>query len=118
MTKINSLPAKEYRNKGMNEAPFQDMIVETAQMYGWRVHHSRKMQTNNGSWITPIQGDKGFPDLVMAHPRRGVIFAELKKETGKLDVDQKVWGKSLDPHVDYFVWRPSDWDEILKLLSK
>ena len=78
----------------------------------------------SGKWSTPIQGDAGFPDLVLAHPQKGVIFAELKSEKGKPTEAQMEWLEVLSnatygcptksDHwlVRVCVWRPSDMDEI------
>jgi hypothetical protein len=67
-----------------------------------------------------MQGDKGFPDLVLAKQRR-VIFAELKSATGKLSQDQEDWMTELESPVggshETYVWRPDDIDEIGKVLG-
>ena len=72
--------------------------------------------TSKGKWITT--GAPGFPDVVMAHPERGVIFAELKTDKGKTTAAQDAWLRALGPHVECYLWRPSDLDSISTRLSQ
>jgi hypothetical protein len=62
----------------MTERDFQRAVVELARLMGWRVHHTRPALTQRGRWLTPIQGDAGFPDLVLCRPPR-LVLAELKR---------------------------------------
>lgn len=104
---------------GETEAEFQAAVIDLARLSGWLVHHTRPARTADG-WRTPIQGDKGFPDLVLVHERTGrQLLVELKSETGRLSEDQLRWGRALmagcGPN-NYRVWRPSDWDELAREL--
>ena len=98
------------------EADFLSQVVDLAHLCGWKVHHSRPARTAKG-WCTPIQGDAGFPDLVLCRPPY-IILAELKSETGKLSPAQQDWVAALEvsTSADVRVWRPSDWDEIVRVL--
>ncbi len=86
----------------MSEKELQSNVLELAKRLGWLCYHtfdSRRSQA-------------GFPDLVMV--RNGlVIFAELKREKGKLSADQEAWREQLDRadawYVQHYLWRPSDW---------
>jgi hypothetical protein len=50
--------------------------------------------------------------------QKRLIFAELKREKGKLSESQKVVLAELETlGVEVYVWRPSDWDTILELLK-
>lgn len=103
----------------LTEREFQGVVVEYAHLRGWRVHHTRPARTEAG-WRTPIQGDEGFPDLVLA--RRGeVIFAELKSQRGRLTQAQAGWGMALQNPGRlwhrWVVWQPSDWPEIYEALT-
>lgn len=103
----------------MSEAEFQSQVIEIARMYGWKVSHFRPAQIRPGRWATPIQGDAGFPDLVLAHPTRGVLFAELKKEKGRLSAGQVAWIRTLIAGgAEAYVWYPSDLPEITSRLSR
>ena len=67
----------------VNERQFQAAVIELAKWQGWKVFHPLPAQNDRGQWRTATQGDIGFPDLVLVHPERGVIFAELK--TGQIN---------------------------------
>lgn len=86
-------------------------------MNGFRVQHSRPVQQKDGRWLTAIQGDPGFVDLVLAHRERGVLFIELKSATGKLSPGQLMWQQALAPNVEYWLVRESDLDKLAKRLG-
>lgn len=94
----------------MTEAQHQRGIIELAQLTGWMVAHFRPAQTSKG-WRTAVSGDgKGFPDLVLVHPHRGILYRELKTDTGKLTPEQRAWGQRIaEAGGDHDVWRPRDW---------
>lgn len=98
---------------GMTEREFQDQVIALATLLGWKCHHVRAGMTRNGRYMTHVQGHVGFPDLVLAHPKRGVIFAELKSENGRVDDAQKAWHVVLsEAQTEVHVWRPKDWPVI------
>jgi hypothetical protein len=74
----------------MNEADYQARIIDTARLHGWRCAHFRPAHTAKG-WRTPIEGDRGFPDLVLARDGH-IIIAELKSDRGRLGPGQSEWG--------------------------
>ena len=100
------------------ERELQSQVVQLARLLGWRVYHSRPAQYADGRWTTPITGDTGLPDLILCKPPR-LIFAELKSEQGRLSDAQRQWLHALDhcPNVEVYVWRPSDWELIVSILS-
>jgi hypothetical protein len=102
----------------VNEREFTDMVIDLAKVCKWMVVHfrpARMMRNGRESWGTAIQGDKGFPDLVVA--RAGVVLhCELKTSFGKLGQGQPEWAKEIGS--SYRLWRPQDWDAIVKELSK
>jgi len=54
------------------------------------------------------RSDPGFPDLVLAGTR-GVIFAELKTESGRLSSEQAAWRwRLLAGGSRFYVWKPAD----------
>lgn len=84
-----------------DEAIFQSLIIAAAEAAGWLVYHtqdSRRCQA-------------GFPDLVLAHPAHGLVFAELKANTGKLSAEQIRWGATiLSSGATWRVWTPETAD--------
>jgi len=96
----------------MTEAGLQKLIIQAAQLYGWRISHFRPALTSKG-WRTAVEGHAGFPDLVLAKDGK-VIIAELKTEKGKLSPAQVVWQQALGDC--YRLWRPSNVPQILSEL--
>jgi hypothetical protein len=85
-------------------------VIELAKFRQWSVVHFRQARTMHG-WATAIQGDAGFPDLVLA--RRGVVIhAELKTEKGRMTKAQAAWATALGS--TFRLWRPSQMDEITR----
>jgi len=102
----------------MTEAEFQAQVLQLARVYGWKIHHDRPAMSRDGRWATHVQGDAGFPDLVLAHPRHGTLYAELKTDKGKLSPAQVEWVQTLtDAGAEVHVWRPAQLDLIVKRLS-
>jgi len=103
----------------MLEKEFQTQVIAMAILYGWKVHHVRPGMTASGRWMTHVQGHAGFVDLVLAHNTKGVIFAELKGDTGRVLPDQIDWLRTLDAAgQECYVWRPKDWHFIQTRLLK
>lgn len=100
------------------EKILQDKVIQIAKMNGFMVQHSRAVQQADGRWLTAIQGDAGFPDLVLAHTHRGVLFVELKSDTGKLTPGQMAWRRNLAPHCEYWLVREQDLAEFARRLGR
>lgn len=92
----------------MLEDELQTMVIETAERYGWRVHHGRPAQNRNGKWLTPIQGHAGFPDLALARDGR-VLLVELKSDVGKPSADQVLWLEAAGDNGR--LWAPKQWHD-------
>lgn len=102
----------------ISEKDFQQQVVALAILHGWMVHHVRPGMSSKGAWMTQVQGHSGFPDLVLMHPERGVIFAELKTVKGRVSVNQLDWLRGLDhAGAETYVWRPTDLDYITRRLK-
>jgi hypothetical protein len=103
----------------ISERAFQQAVIELATMTGWKVNHQLPAQNGNGRWRTFTQGHVGFPDLVLAHPTRGVIFAELKSAVGRVSEAQRIWLDTLElAGAEAYVWRPTDMPQIKTRLMK
>lgn len=86
----------------MSEEQFQQRILDYCQLRGLLVFHDHDSRRNN----------PGFPDLVIVG-QHGVVFAELKTDTGKLRPDQETWLTALH-HAGAIavIWRPSMWEQV------
>ncbi len=97
---------KRQEMKPISEASFLQQVKALAYIHGWDCHHASPTQTAKGRWLT--SGAVGFPDLVLCHKVKGLIFAELKSEKGRTSDAQDHWLEILNPHVECYVWRPED----------
>ena len=107
------------------EAVLQDQIVGRTRgregiaiRFGWEVLHIRAGRTQFG-WAVPVTGSlgEGWPDLILAKPPR-IIAAELKSGSGKAtDHQLRVLDVLRRCGIETFVWRPDDWDEIVKVIT-
>lgn len=98
----------------ISEAAFQRLVCDVAGWLGWEHHHHLVSKGSGPGW----------PDLVLARrtgPNPGearVIFRELKTERGAASVEQLRWGAYLlAAGLDWAIWRPSNWGEILDTLG-
>lgn len=85
-------------------------VIEILQWHGWRVFHT---------WSS-LHSDAGFPDVFAIHQRTGDrLVAELKRESGKLSVQQIEWLALFEfADIDHYVWRPSDVDAVIERATK
>ena len=117
----------------MTELEFQKQVTDLAEILGWSWVHFRPAQTSKG-WRTPVSGPlgAGWPDLVLVRVKdKRLVFAELKGEKGRVSADQAAvlaaLGSLAHPFpgtplsvfttVSAFLWRPADFDEIVKVLQ-
>lgn len=86
----------------VSEADFMSKVRALCRFYGVTAYH-----THNS-----VRSDPGFPDLVLVGSK-GVLYRELKTETGRVTAMQKHWISILQAAgQDADVWRPSDIDRI------
>lgn len=106
------MKARDVMAAAQTEAEFEHLVVQLATAHGWTAYHTR---FSKGS-------QAGYPDWTFV--RDGVlIFAELKKESGRMTPAQQRWHHLLK-EVEYsspgsvFVrcWKPSDMAEVENLL--
>ena len=105
--------------EAVKESYFQSQVIMLAKLHGWLVMHTRAVEIRPGVWKTPLTGHPGFPDLVLCHQRgRGLIFAELKADKGRLSDSQELWLQALNESgAEHVVWRPKDIDAISTRLA-
>jgi len=93
----------------MTEKVWLSEVVALAKGFGWHVYHALPAMNARGRWATHQMGDTGFPDLMMAHPRWGTLFVELKTNQGRLTANQQDWLDVLHTAgQETHVWRPKD----------
>lgn len=102
------------------EAQCQAAIIGAARALGWLCHAERPATMQSGRWATPVQGDVGFPDIVLVHPvSHWLLFVELKRKPRKPDVAQLKWLEALTRAgtVAQVVWVPEGVDAFIETLS-
>ena len=90
------------------EADFQAQVIAAAEQRGWLTYHNPDSRRSN----------PGFPDLVLAHKRRGIIFAELKVGKNRPSKPQTKWLNTIEEsgHCAQ-LWTPADWPRIIRMLE-
>lgn len=107
------IPRKPLDYRDMSEKVFQAWVIKEAESRGWRVYHTYDSR----------RCAAGFPDLVMCRPEKNpydgrTLFVELKTQTGRVSKEQQAWIDDLEGCQNVcYVWRPSDIDEILRVLG-
>ena len=83
----------------MTEGDFQVQVVTLARSMGWKHYHTYDSRRSAAGW----------PDLVLTHPKHGILFRELKTQTGRITGAQQEWIDMLGlAGLDAGVWRPAD----------
>ena len=103
--------AMEPPEEDVKEAPFQKQVVNLAVALGWKrelIYHTHDSRRSG----------KGFPDLVMLRPPR-ILYVELKRQKNAYtSPEQDEWlGALKECGAEVFLWRPLDWDEIIRVLK-
>lgn len=104
------------------ELQCETTILDAAARCGWLRHGERTVRVNAGArgYATPVKGDVGFPDLVLAHRTLPlVVIVELKRTPNTVEPDQQLWidrlrAAGLDVRV---WWVPEDLDACLEYLA-
>ncbi len=112
--------------KGLGEAAFQQMVMNTARTWGWRVWHFHDSRRQRGGKLVGDRDARDFPDLVMVHEGTGVLaFAELKTDSGPVRPGQEealtllaLAAGDVIQDWDVFLWRPRDWHGIERYLQR
>lgn len=109
----------------ISEAEFQSEVVANATRLGWKWWHVSDARMVAGGKLIPDPKVAGLPDLILVHPGRGFVFAELKKQdpASKPNPKQRealeVMGMAANLtrmtscRVRVHVWRPADMDTII-----
>lgn len=107
-------PRRQREKQSESEREFQQHIIGAAEQLGWRCYHATAAK----------DGAPGFPDLVLAHPTRGIVFAELQTNRGKPSPEQQDWllvlraaAQLTNGGVQVRIWKPDDLNDILSVLG-
>lgn len=113
-----------------SETDFQKWEIDKLQEAGWRVHAERpaatkKTYTNKAGetkdiYVTAIQGDPGFPDVIATHEKVNYcLVIENKSMTGALSPNQEKWALAFArlPGFKVLVLRPDERAEFLKIVE-
>ena len=91
----------------LTEAQFLRQVLQLAGIMRWRAYHPALSK-----W-----SERGWPDVALVRPPR-FILAELKSDKGKVTPQQQEWLDDLArcPGVEVWLWRPSDFEQIVEIL--
>lgn len=118
------------------ETAWQAQVVGAARVYGWSmIYHAPNggAPQKNGRRVVggQIPEGRGFPDLLLIRGPR-LVVAELKTEKGRMGPGQDEWleafrelGRHIgrrwddehDTSIEAYVWRPSDWETVQRVLG-
>ena len=109
---VNQL--RQHFDRELTERQFQQAVVSLARVTGWKQYHTFRSD----------HSPAGFLDLVLVKDGR-IIFAELKRQGGKVTPEQMAWLDELRKvelaatgcAVLVYLWRPSDWGQIEAVLT-
>ena len=94
-------------NSIVSEKELRQQVIELMKLGNWQFYFT---------WLS-IHSPAGFPDICAAKTPR-LVFAELKTELGKVTAAQQKWLDILAtvPGVEVYLWRPSEFEDIKKVL--
>lgn len=102
--------------RAVTEADFQRQVIAIAAAYGWKHYAPPKAGVRRDGSVRAVVA--GWPDLALLRDDE-LIFAELKRQTGKVSPEQLAWLSALDcvPGVTAYIWRPGEIEFIEQRLS-
>ena len=107
----------------LNERPFTNEVIRFARDHKWEVFHIHDQDSREN--YRKVADGGGFPDLVMhrfdEQGKASMIVAELKTDapSSELRPNQIKWRRAFEQSIPAtFVWRPSDWEEIQRVLTE
>ena len=106
--------------ESMNETDLKSIVINLAKRAGWLIHHDLPAMNRRGKWATHVEGNVGFPDLLLLSPHHGqVMVIELKAEKGKTTISQDTWLDAFSlAGIENHVVRPSDLEFITHRLTR
>lgn len=117
----------------VSEKVFQGQVMRQAKLLGWEAYHTHNSKRSVEGFpdtifiyptpealelAAPGQFEKRLQDLT-SFPRVPLVVAELKKVDEYPTPEQRLWlalFRQVTDHV--YVWRPTDWEEIHRVLTE
>lgn len=97
------------------EHHWQKIVTQIMDTYGWTWWHAPDNRPGRNGRVQNVR--PGLPDLIAVRGKR-LIFAELKRETGRTTPEQDdALAKLGETHAETYVWRPRDREEVLRVLA-
>ena len=106
------LTPQEKALRSITEREWQKTVTTLMTAYGWQWWHGADNRPVNGR-IQHVR--PGLPDLIAVRGTR-VLFAELKRETGKPTPEQVQALAALGGAAEAYLWRPRDISEVRRVL--
>lgn len=106
-----------------SERDFQRQVLQLAGLLGWTWFHDAATNAPRVCWSckAPARGPRnasGLPDLLLVREDR-ILWAELKAQDGTTTPEQRAWIEELRAAGQtVFIWRPSDWPTIERVLAR
>ena len=105
----------------IRERPFTNEVIREARAQNWEVFHIHDQDSVEN--YRKLATGAGFPDLILYRTEEqgaSMIAAELKVDADYSVVrpNQEAWLSAFEQFMPTFVWRPSDWDAIEKVLRE
>lgn len=91
-----------------SEKELQSRVERYAKITGWLFYHT----------FSSRRSISGFPDVILCHPNRETLFAELKSDGGKPTDAQREWLLSVAASGQIAcLWRPKHIEDIARYLA-
>ena len=68
----------------VTEKEFQSVVIDAARLFHWSVWHVPDSRMQAGGKLVGSALAAGLPDLILVHRAFGFVFAELKRQKGKI----------------------------------
>ena len=92
----------------VSEKELQQQVTDAARLYGWLCYHT----------FDSRRSAAGFPDLVLVHKDRGVLFVELKSSRGRVSAAQQLWLDTLtEAGAEALLVRPDGLEALIRRLA-
>lgn len=100
------LTDEDRRLRAVTEAAWQQQVLDVARWYGWLTYAPPRAGVRGLGTVRTTT--PGYPDLTLVRGPR-LIFAELKRQTGRTTPEQDAWHDALRrASVEVYLWRPAD----------